>query len=274
MPSSGSDYELCRRRHSDLVALPFQASSWVNPDFYQPTIAKDIDIVMVANFGSYKRHWHLFRALRDLPRELRVVLVGVPLDGRTRETLIEEAKAFGTSDRLEIHESAPNAVVSNLLSRARVFLALSAREGSYIAVAEALFSGTPVGLYRDAVIGSKDYVNDQTGVLLSSDQPLAPQIQRFLERAGSFSPDRWAKANISSKVNSRRLSQLLRSLAEERGEPWSRDIAPFYCSHFDFRYEDGADEEAFAPVYVRFREDYGIDIARAQRPTSQPQRSV
>ena len=262
MPSSEDDYELCRSRHTDMVALPFQSSSWVNPDLYRAPDRKDIDIIMVANFSEYKRHWHLFRALRDLPRDLRVVLVGVPLGGRTRETLLAEARTFGTSDRVEIHQAPPNEVVSDLLSRAKVFLALSAKEGSYISIAEALFSGTPVGLYGDAVIGSKAYINERTGVLFDRAQPLAPQIERFLERAASFSPDSWARANISSRVNGIRLNQLLRSRALERGEPWTRDLAPFHCRHFDFVYDRASDESDFAPVYDRVRRNYAITIER------------
>lgn len=262
MPSSASDYELCRHRHEDVVAFPFQSSSWVNPDFYAPPPRKDIDIIMVANFSRYKRHWHLFRALRDLPRRLRVVLVGIRIDNRTKETLLEEATAFGVADRLEIHEGPPDEVVSDLLSRAKIFLALSAKEGSYISIAESLFSGTPVGVYRDAVIGSKDYINEHTGTLLDSREPLAPQIESFLDRAKSYSPQAWAIANISARVNGARLNELLRAQATNDGGPWSRDIAPFYCRHFDFFYERADDEAAFSPIYGRFERDYGVRIVR------------
>jgi glycosyltransferase involved in cell wall biosynthesis len=250
MPSSGADYELCRARHDDLIALPFQASSWVNPDLYRPPPPKDIDIIMVANFSAYKRHWHLFRAVRDLPSGWRVVLVGVPIGDRTRAA------------RFEIHEAPPNDVLASLLARARVCVALSAKEGSYIAIAEALFSGTPVGVYRDAVIGSKDYINDQTGMLFDSGLPLAPQIERFVARADSYAPQEWATTNISSKVNGRRLNDLLRSNAVKGGEPWSCDVAAFYCRHFDFYYEAPADERKFAPVYDRLRGEFGVAVAR------------
>src|SRR3981081_3269663 len=145
MPSSLRDYEFCRDSHRDLIALPLQAASWVHPDQYRASVRKDIDIIMVANFSPYKRHWRLFQALRDLPKDLRVVLVGVPLSGRTKEHLLKEARLFGTSDRLEIHESPSDATVADLLARSRIFLGLSAREGSFIAVTEALFSNTPVG---------------------------------------------------------------------------------------------------------------------------------
>ena len=262
MPSSASDFELCRRRHRDMDALPFQASSWINPAFYTPAARKDIDIVMVANFGTYKRHWHLFRALRDLPRDLRVVLVGVPMSGRTADTLRAEARAFGTEDRFEIQQAPPDAVVADLLARARMFLALSAREGSYISMAEALFSDTPVGVYRNAVIGSKDYVNEHTGVQFDPGRPLAPQLLRMLEESSRFTPRAWATAHIAASVNSRRLDELLRARAAARGEAWTREVPPFYCRHFDFHYEHDADAARLAPTYREFEQEFGVAVTR------------
>jgi glycosyltransferase involved in cell wall biosynthesis len=262
MPSSLRDYELCRDTRPDLVALPFQASSWVHPRDYREPPAKDIDIIMVANFSPYKRHWLLFQALRQLPKDLRVVLVGVPLSGRTRETLLQEARLFGTEDRVEIYESPPNATVADLLSRAKIFLGLSAREGSYIAVTEALFSNTPVGLYRNAIVGSKDHVNEHTGTLFDPHKPLAGQILEFLERAGGYRPAEWARANISSVVNSSKLNGLLRDVARSEGKPWTRDIEPFHCKHFEFLYEDEGTERLYQETYEDFRKRFRMTIAR------------
>lgn len=263
MPSSRPDYQLCTRRHLDLVALPFQASSWVNPQFFQPSSRKDIDLIMLANFSAYKRHWHLFRALRDLPTDLRVVLVGVPIDTRTPEALLDEARLFGVADRVKIVETPSDDVVSSLLARARLFLALSAKEGSCIAVAEALFAGTPVAIYKDAVIGSKEYVNPKTGVLLDRSRPLAAQIMEVLERTDDFAPAEWARREIGSAVNSARLNQQVRKLTTERGAPWTRDLVAFYCRHFDFFYHDATAEDEFAAEYGRFRETFGIEIVRS-----------
>ncbi len=264
LPSSLRDYELCRATHRDLVALPFQSASWVHPDQYRAPVRKDIDIIMVANFSPYKRHWRLFQALRDLPKDLRVVLVGVPLSGRTREHLLAEARLFGTDDRLEIYESPSDATVADLLARSRIFLGLSAREGSFIAVTEALFSNTPVGVYRDAVIGSKDNVNPETGVLFDPRKPLAGQILEFLEKAETLKPGEWARTHISSVVNSAKLNGLLRDLARSEGRPWTRDIEPFHCRHFVFAYDREGAESLYKETYDRFRDRYKVNIARPE----------
>jgi glycosyltransferase involved in cell wall biosynthesis len=264
MPSSLRDYELCRDTHPDLIALPFQSASWVHPKFYGEPPEKDIDIIMVANFSPYKRHWLLFQALRQLPKNLRVVLVGVPLGGRTKESLLQEARLFGTEDRLEIYESPPNATVADLMSRAKIFLGLSAREGAFIAVTEALFTDTPVGLYRNAIVGSKDNVNDHTGILFDPHKSLASQILAFLEKAGSYHPAEWARANISSVVNSAKLNGLLRDLAQSEGRPWTRDIEPFYCKHFEFMYENENTERLYQKPYNDFSNRFRMKIARPE----------
>ena len=31
---------------------------------------------MLANFGEYKRHWELFKAMRRMPKDLKIVLIG------------------------------------------------------------------------------------------------------------------------------------------------------------------------------------------------------
>jgi glycosyltransferase involved in cell wall biosynthesis len=262
LPSSRSDYELCRDGHEEMIALPFQSSSWIHPKYYRDPVRKDIDIIMVANFSPYKRHWLLFRALRELPRNLRVVLVGVPLGPWTKEALLAQARAFGVEDRFEIHECPDDATVADLLSRARIFLGLSAREGSFISVAEALFSDTPAGLYRNAMVGSKDYINEQTGTLFDPARPLSDQILEFLAKSDTFRPAEWARAHIASTINVAKLNGLLRDLALQEGRPWTRDIEPFHCRRLCFLYDRESAAAEFRDLYQQFREEFDLQIDR------------
>jgi glycosyltransferase involved in cell wall biosynthesis len=84
---------------------------------------------MLANFGKYKRHFALFKALRDMPRSVKVVCIGQHNDKRTREVLLAEAAAYGVADRFELKENAPDAVVFDCMARAKVNLIMSKREG-------------------------------------------------------------------------------------------------------------------------------------------------
>src|SRR5208337_4855289 len=85
------------------AVVPLYASSWVDPRRFQPLprSQRDVDLIMVANFAKFKRHFALFGALRHLPRQLRVLLIGQDQDGRTAETIRDEARCYGVADRFD-----------------------------------------------------------------------------------------------------------------------------------------------------------------------------
>src|SRR5256885_6298241 len=92
--------------YTTLSRSPFPplASSWVDPDDFVPPLGqpKEYDLVMLAHFDPVKRHWLLFAALRKLPRSVRVLLMGLPLGGRTELDFMDEAREFGVADRFEL----------------------------------------------------------------------------------------------------------------------------------------------------------------------------
>src|SRR4029453_6405503 len=102
--SNFADAELMRAISPRLVPVPLLASSRIDPDDFPPHLgrAKDYDIVLLAHFDPVKRHWLFFDALRRLPRSYRVLLMGVPLSGRTERHLREEAELLGVADRFDL----------------------------------------------------------------------------------------------------------------------------------------------------------------------------
>jgi glycosyltransferase involved in cell wall biosynthesis len=207
--------------------VPLYTSHWVSPDAFQPRprSERDIDLVMVAAWGKVKRHHTLFRALRRMPAGLRVLLIGQDQEGRTSDTVRREAALYGVEGRFEVMTNAPHAAVVEALGRAKVSLLLSLREGSAVVVPESLFADTPVGLWEGCYNGSRDFINGSTGVLLRN-RDLAGQLLDFLARADSFTPRKWAEANISCFQSTARLNDMLRAAALEAGQEWTRDLAP------------------------------------------------
>lgn len=244
-----------------LIPVPLLASSWVDPDAFLPFLgsSREIDIVMVANLASFKRHWLLFRAIRKLPRQIRIVLFAGAMPGRSADDLWTEARAFGVAARLELRMRAPRTEVLRGLCRSKVSLILSRREGSCVAVTESLFADTPVGLYRNAFIGSKAFIQRQTGRLLEPGN-LGGQLADFVEESGTYSPRAWALANISCHRSQGILNGALRRSALAEGRPWTRDILPF---QFDFlpRYLTTATAGEMQPWIEEFRDRYGIRLA-------------
>ena len=86
--------------------VPLLCSNWVNPALLKPRPfhEKDIDILIVANWGKYKRHHVFFDALRELPASTRVLLVGHSDGQRTDEVLRAEAATFGVAGRFELRQ--------------------------------------------------------------------------------------------------------------------------------------------------------------------------
>ncbi|MBN2169806.1 MAG: glycosyltransferase [Candidatus Krumholzibacteriota bacterium] len=244
-------------------ALPFNAASWVNADLYPARRAdRDFDICMLALWIRAKRHWRLFEAMAQMTMPPRVCLMGVPWRGRTQDDIRAEARAFGVADQITIIDEPSQQVIRDVLSRSRMKCLLSRREGSCVAVVEALMAGTPVGMYRDAHVGSRMHINERTGVLLDPARPLGPQLEAFLPRADTLRPDLWAREHLAAAVSSRRLNDALRERSLAAGADWTRDLAPVFRQHFIFHYSDPEDESRLAPVCEDFRRLTGLSIRR------------
>lgn len=252
--------------------VPLMASDWTHPGYYypRPHVERDIDILMVANFSRFKRHWLLFEALRRMPPDLRVVLIGIAPPGRGVDVIRAEARAFGAPQELEILPGVPNSTVGSYQERAKVSLIFSRREGSCVAVAESLFAGSPVGMMHDAHVGSKAYITDQTGVLLRR-RGLSRALSEFIERSGTFNTRAWAEANISCFRSSHLLNAQLRAYSQRAGLPWTRDIVPMCWRHFPtYATDEGEQELVGAPE--RLRREHGVSMrwVPVRRPTSEP----
>jgi glycosyltransferase involved in cell wall biosynthesis len=261
MPSSFSESKYKNMLGDNCRFLPFHAASWVNPNLYcENSINKDIDIIMLANFSQYKRHWRLFQALSKLPSDLTVVLAGVPLRGRTAKVLLNEARLFGVENRFRLIENAPDNTIREYLERSKIMCALSHREGSYVGVAEALFANTAVAMYENAIIGTKNYINDKTGVLLNPNKSLESQLSHALALYNQFSPREWAVSRISAQVNCTKLNELLKKSFFSQGLEWSSDLKQFYCCRFKiFNFHDKPyDHNCMEREYRQVEDDFGI----------------
>jgi len=261
--SNAVDTETFPRLSPKFRPLPLYASNWVNADLYTPVPfeKKDIDILMVANFGEYKRHFVLFDALRELPRDFRVVLIGQPVGIRTAARLRDEARTFGVANRFELLESVPDKTVVDSLCRAKVSVILSKQEGSCVAVMESLIANTPVGMFEDAIVGSKIFIDENSGRLLRSSN-LAAQLGEFVEQANRYSPrNRVLEQQLDSDGSTRRLNSALRDQAVAEGEEWTRDIVAHHWRP-DPAILCPEDLERLRPEYVHIRETYGVAIGK------------
>jgi glycosyltransferase involved in cell wall biosynthesis len=242
--------------------VPLYASNWVDPREFTPApiVEKNIEIFMLANFAKYKRHHALFAALRELPRNYRVLLVGQRERGRDRDTLLSEAAAFGVRDRIEIRENVSDEELHNSFVRAKTSLILSRREGSCVAVVESMFANTPVGVYEDAEVGSRVFINEHTGRLLKHNN-LAEQLKDFVESSAQFQPREWVMENgVGCVASSQALNQALKQHALSSGAEWTEDIATLRWRP-NPQYYDTQDAERLRLCYVEIEKHCGIAIS-------------
>jgi glycosyltransferase involved in cell wall biosynthesis len=229
--SNPEDQEVLPRVSNRLIVAPLYASHWVNPELYRPLpkVERAYDLIMVASWGKVKRHHLLFAALRALPADLRVLLVGQDQEGRNADTIRALANWYGVGDRFTILSNQPYREVTRLFCQARASVVLSRREGSCLVVAESLCADAPVALLQGAVLGSRVFINEQTGRFLDEGN-MARDLADFVQSADRYQPRAWAVQNISCLRSSQILNDLLKAKALELGQAWTQDIAPMQWS--------------------------------------------
>jgi glycosyltransferase involved in cell wall biosynthesis len=259
--SNSADVEYYDYLVPQIVPLPILTCDWLNPSNFNPKPAaeRDIDIIMVAGWGKYKRHWLLFEALRKMPSNLYVVMVGGNSQGRTVEDIKQEAKNFGIKQDIEFLERLPIEEVNKLQARSKIATLFSDREGSCIAVTESLMSNTPVAMMADAHVGAKKHINSKTGILCSR-RSITRDLTRLLDTFDTFRAREWAEEEISYIRSRTVLIEHLRKHALEAGRRWTCDIANFYWNCFTVKYTD-IDAEKYKKAAEKFEKAFGMGIS-------------
>jgi glycosyltransferase involved in cell wall biosynthesis len=210
---------------TNLIPVPLAANWWVDHRVFRPLpdVAKDADIVMVAGWGRYKRHFRFFSALTQLRKQghrLKTILVGYPL-GATQDDLRSQARYYGILDSLEFHEGLSPEQVNHQLNRAKVNLIWSRREGSNRAVVEGMLAGLP-SIQREGFNYGHHHahVNPHTGAYCS-EQDLPRVLLDMLANYRQFTPREWIMENMSCQKGAELLGDCIGHTARKLGERWS-----------------------------------------------------
>ena len=236
----------------NLVVVPLSANWWVDHRQFKPLgRTRDIDVVMVASWASFKRHDRVFDAMRLLKERgpaVRASLVGYP-NGMTREQILDLAAYYGVDDQVEAHEWLPPEGVNEQINRAKVNLIWSRREGVNRAIIEGMFAGIPC-IVRDGFnYGYRyPYVNEQTGTF-ATEAGLPDAILDMIARSDDMSPRDWVMNHMSCERSTHILEDIIRAEAVKRGEHWSTGLAVRVCGLNAQEYFVPGDAERFAEDY-------------------------
>jgi glycosyltransferase involved in cell wall biosynthesis len=244
--------------------LPLMGCDWLDPASFRPLPReqRDIDIIVVASWLRLKRHWLVFKALRQLPATLNVVFVGNEAEGRTARHVQQEARDWGVRQQITYLEAIPNEKVFELQCASKVALQFSRREGAGVAVVESLLSDTPVGMIEGSYIGPLQYINAATGVRLRV-PTIAAGVRAFLDQHASFAPRKWAERNVTYRHSLQRLETHLEKFAAAAGQPWSGGLVPVTRRYQQLRYADPADAGRMATAVENMERDHGIKLSPA-----------
>jgi glycosyltransferase involved in cell wall biosynthesis len=241
---------------TNLKPIDIGPGDWVDRDDFQGisvTQRRVYDVVMIANWGPQKNHHALFSALaRVRDRELRVLLIGFPWQGRTKDDILRLWRSRGgeaRGHRLEIAERIPHREVLGRLAQSKCSVLLSRKEGGNKAITEGFFMDVPAVVYDRIKGGARERINRHTG-LLSSFRHLSDAIVYVLDHPAEFHPRQHVMDRFDSGATTLRLNEFLRALESSSGRPWTVDIAekankPNLC------YKNPADRTRFTPDYER-----------------------
>ncbi len=243
--------------HPRVRCLPLIASDWIHPDLFRPKPKADrqTDLLMVANWAPFKRHWHLFAALRHLPAGLRVTMIGQPDESFTLDRIRRQMREAGVRQDVRFLQNLGVREVYDQLCDSRASVIFSRREGACVVVVESLFADTPVGLLRGARIGSADYINDRTGVFLGGGRRAGADLARFLDAADTYQPRAWAVEHLSCHRSIATANAALRDHELQQGRPWTADLTPF-CWLPNPTYLRPDDRAALLPTYQELESRY------------------
>ena len=181
----------------------------------------DALVVTVGHLTAVKGHRYLLRAAAEVLKQMpgvSFVLVG---DGPLRQELQSTAEALGIHERVKFLGYRKD--VERILKAADVFALSSLREGTSIAILEAMAAGTPV--VATAVGGNPEVIqNGRSGLLVPAENPnsLAEAIVRVLtnpELASSLVKEarERVESEYSAEGNLARLKNLYREVLKGAG---------------------------------------------------------
>jgi glycosyltransferase involved in cell wall biosynthesis len=239
---------------TNLVTVPIAANWWVDyriakPD---PGIQKEVDLIMVAAWAGFKRHWSFFECLsrmRRRNRRLTVTLVGYPQE-YTMADIAAMATAFGVRDQIELHEWLNPSEVAKQLNRAKALVLWSRREGFNRAIIEAMLTDIPVIIRQDFNYGYKyPYINELTGAY-ATEKTFEKVVDNVFADLKRFSPRAWIMKHMTCHHATQILQQRIREVSSMHGETWTRDLVVKTTHLNQQAYWNESDDQQFDADYA------------------------
>ncbi|WPL17677.1 Glycosyl transferases group 1 [Thiorhodovibrio winogradskyi] len=236
--------------NTTLNPICLSSNWWVDHRvFYaDPSVTKDIDVVVIAAWARFKRHHKIFKALRSVRKyrgNIKIALVGYPGD-LTIDQIKKLATHFGLNDVIEYHEKIPQCKVSAILRRSKVNLLWSRFEGINRGIIEGMFCDVPCVIREGFNYGQKyAYINPKTGVW-ASESNLPEVLVDVIEKYNEFEPRAYVMEHHNCFLATKKLQELINASLRNLGKPGIHGIAVKVNELNCMKYFDEADTTRFA----------------------------
>lgn len=239
---------------SNLTTAEFSGNTWVDSEKFFPieNMQKEFDLIYIASWGSYKRHWALFKAIKKLKQQgrvLKVVLVGYAID-LTSDKIRSLASSMGILDQITIFENIDASKVNELLNKSKINILWSRKEGVNRAIIEGMMANVPCIVRKGFNYGhAYHYINPKTG-RFSSEEDLPQTLIEMLGNLDSFSPRAYVLDKMTPEVSTQKISEKLKEIATLEGLNWTQDIAVRTSSLSGLDYKIKENWQRFEPDFL------------------------
>ena len=221
------DKKFIQSLQSNIVTMDIGPSWFINHEnFTTSKVDRDIDIIIVAAWARFKRHYHFFKAIKKLAilkPDLKIVCVGYPVD-LTKQDIIQYAEEFKLNSHLEIFELIPPEEVAKLQQRAKVNVLWSKFEGNNRAIIEGMFCDTPVILREGHNYGENyDFINNTTGAF-ANEKNLVEVASKFILETHTKSPREYVMNNRNCIVGTQIMNNIIQGYDVNNQNKWSSDL--------------------------------------------------
>lgn len=199
--------------------LSFGASNWVDSDIFKPhDLPKRFDSVYVANMNFIKRIFRYIDAVKYIVANHDADYKGCLICahwGRGKNVIADYIRSLNLENNFEYIQGLPREDLIKKLSESKTNVLLSLKEGSNRSLFESMFVDVPVICLGENVGVNKAYINEHTGCL-TSDLFFVDALVNMKENYKFYSPRKWALENISARITTAHLSNVLRAKFSNR----------------------------------------------------------
>ena len=250
------DFNFIQSLSGNFYPIDIGANCWVSKTIFHPIANTEIiyDVIMVAIWADFKRHYHLFKSLKKCGQRLKIALVGKPWP-REIEEIKDEAKYYNVFSQIDFYENLSQQEINILLNQSKVSLLLSKKEGINKSIIEAMYANTP-GFYLEGFnYGYKyHYVTPETGGFISPNK-----LPEFLDRlkkqkkATNLATSRTIQSYISPEISIKKIIKLLKKIEDEKSIQINKDLK-IKINNPDLDYMDTINWSRMSAYYKKLQE--------------------